>query len=141
MDENEGTVWEISGANLSENIFSLLCQGQLEWNKLSQNPFLAFYQRWPWLCPKYSIHQSLESQGRSFEQAFFFLFWSASHHVQVKALSVLMRLCALGLSFNPYLYIWRTLMVFQNLECQEMDARRPDEEHQLSSLYYNECIL
>lgn len=27
----------------------------LEWDKLSQNPFLAFYQRWPWLCPEYSV--------------------------------------------------------------------------------------
>lgn len=33
----------------------------MEWNKLAQNPFLAFYQRWPWLCPKYSDCQSLET--------------------------------------------------------------------------------
>jgi len=31
-----------------------------EWDKLAQNPHLAFYQIGPWLCPKYSIHQSLE---------------------------------------------------------------------------------
>ena len=24
--------------------------GELEWDELSQNPFLAFYQRWPWLA-------------------------------------------------------------------------------------------
>lgn len=32
-----------------------------EWDKLAQNPFLAFYQRWPWLCPTYSAIQSLET--------------------------------------------------------------------------------
>ena len=46
-------------ANLPDNDFSyiyLLHQKLwLEWDELSQNPFLAFYQRWPWLCPIYSV--------------------------------------------------------------------------------------
>ena len=49
----------------------------MEWDKLVQNPFLAFYrelsylacsipclilnlERWPWLCPNDSIEESLE---------------------------------------------------------------------------------
>src|ERR1700733_5705761 len=49
------------------HIYYCYCQDCPEWDKLSQNPFLAFYQRWPWLCPKYSIYQSLESCASSYE--------------------------------------------------------------------------
>lgn len=31
--------------------FALVVSGLLEWDKLAQNPALAFYQNWPWLCP------------------------------------------------------------------------------------------
>ena len=36
-------------------IYYIIFLGVWEWDELSQNPFLAFYQRWPWLRPKYSI--------------------------------------------------------------------------------------
>ena len=45
----------IRGCRDQGNIFSIISLGVLEWDELSQNPFLAFYQRWPWLRPKYSI--------------------------------------------------------------------------------------
>jgi hypothetical protein len=32
----------------------------MKWDKLSLNSSLAFYQKRPWLCPKYFIPQSLE---------------------------------------------------------------------------------
>ena len=56
------------------------CQDLLEWDKLSQNPFLAFYQRWPWLCPKYSIYQSLETISRSCELHFYFCIFECLDH-------------------------------------------------------------
>ena len=51
----------LSNEQYSNAYIVLLLPRLMEWDKLLQNPFLAFYQRWPWLCPKYSIYQSLES--------------------------------------------------------------------------------
>ena len=47
--------------------------GLLEWDKLAQNPALAFYQNWPWLCPKYSVSQSLDLPIRHCEPQIVFL--------------------------------------------------------------------
>ena len=49
---------------------ALLKFGLLEWDKLAQNPALAFYQNWPWLCPKYSVSQSLDMPLRHCEFRF-----------------------------------------------------------------------
>lgn len=56
--------WGWSGIN--KNIYwKLSVMFELEWDKLAQNPALAFYQNWPWLCPQYSVSQSLEYHSPS----------------------------------------------------------------------------
>ena len=57
----EGEIGGVDGPSVLRGIDFDKGQIELEWNKLAQNPFLAFYQRWPWLCPKYSADQSLET--------------------------------------------------------------------------------
>ena len=52
----------LSGIYIYMNILLNNSNKISEWDKLVQNPHLAFYQIGPWLCPKYSIIQSLETQ-------------------------------------------------------------------------------
>lgn len=55
------------------DIYLYPSKSELERDELLQNPFLAFYQRWPWLRPKSSIYQSLDMFSQCSLRAIVFL--------------------------------------------------------------------